>query len=48
MENLNYLFAAFTAVWALVFLYVVVLARRNRALEREIEELRELLQRRGG
>jgi len=48
MDNLNYLFAAFTAVWALIFVYVMVLSRRNRALEREIEELRELLQHRRG
>ena len=47
MENLNFLFAAYAAVWALLFVYVVVLSRRNRALEREIEELRQLLQRGG-
>jgi len=46
MENLSFLFAAYAAVWVLLFVYVVVLARRNRALEREIEELRQLLQRR--
>ncbi len=47
MENLSYLFAAFTAVWAMIFLYVMMLSRRNRSLEHEIEELRELIQRRG-
>ncbi len=46
MENLSVLFAAYAAVWVLLFVYVVVLSRRNRALEREIEELRQLLQRR--
>jgi len=46
MENLTFLFAAYTAVWALLIIYVVVLSRRNRALEREIDELRQLLQRR--
>lgn len=46
MTNLNFLFAAYTAVWVLLFLYILVLSRRNRTLEREIEELRELLQRR--
>ena len=45
MENLNFLFAAYTAIWVLLFLYLSVLARRNRSLEKEIEELRELLQR---
>jgi len=46
MDNLRFLFAAYAAVWALLFVYIVVLSRRNRALEKEIEELRELLQRR--
>ena len=46
MENLGFLFAAYSAVWILLFAYVFVLSRRNRSLEREIEELRALLQRR--
>jgi CcmD family protein len=45
MENLSFLFAAYTAVWVLLFVYVFVLSRRSRALEQEIEELRHLLQR---
>jgi CcmD family protein len=45
MENLSFLFAAYAAVWVLLFIYVVVLSGRNRALEREIDELRQLLQR---
>jgi len=48
MENLTFLFAAFAAVWTLFFFFVVVLSRRNRALEREIEELREMIERRRG
>lgn len=47
MDNLGFLFAAYTAVWLVLFAYVLVLARRNRALEKEIEDLRTLLQRRG-
>ncbi len=43
MEGLDYLFAGYTAVWVMLFVYVQLLARRNRALEREIEELRALL-----
>lgn len=46
MENLSFLFAAYTAIWTLLFLYVMSLSRRNRTLEREIDELRELLQKR--
>lgn len=46
MTNLNFLFAAYTAVWVLLFLYILTLSRRNRSLDKEIEELRELLGRR--
>jgi CcmD family protein len=46
MANLNFLFAAYTAVWVLLFFYILALSRRNRFLQKEIEELRELLQRR--
>jgi CcmD family protein len=46
VTNLGFLFAAYTAVWVVLFGYLVTLSRRNRALEREIEELRQLLQRR--
>ena len=46
MTNLNFLFAAYAAVWVLLFFYVLSLSRRNRSLDKEIEELRELLQRR--
>jgi len=46
MANLNFLFAAYTAVWVLLFLYILSLSRRNRSLDKEVGELRELLQRR--
>jgi CcmD family protein len=46
VTNLNFLFAAYTAIWVLLFAYVRVLSQRHHALEKEIEELRELLQRR--
>ena len=47
MKNLNFLFAAYTAVWVLLFFYILSLARWNRSLAEEIEELRELI-REGG
>ena len=47
MNNLGFLFAAYTVVWVLLFLYILALSRRNRALERELDELRELVQRKG-
>jgi len=46
VTNLNFLFAAYTAVWVLLFLYILMVARRNRALQKELEELRQLLERR--
>jgi CcmD family protein len=46
VANLNFLFAAYTAIWVLLFLYILLLSRRNRTLQKEIDELRELLQRR--
>jgi CcmD family protein len=46
MPRLEYLFAAYTAVWILIYLYVRVLARRNERLEKDIEELRELVEKR--
>ena len=42
--RLEYLFAAYTAIWVLVYMYVRVLSRRNQRLEREIEELRSLIE----
>jgi CcmD family protein len=45
MTNLHFLFAAYTAVWVMLFLYILVLSRHNRSLEKEIRELRDLLQR---
>ena len=38
-----YLFAAFGAVWVVIFLYLLSLSRRHRELAREIEALREMM-----
>jgi len=46
VANLTYLFAAYTAVWAVLFIYILMLSRRNRMLQKEIDELRQLLLRR--
>jgi CcmD family protein len=43
-DNLGYLFAAFTAVWLGIFLYVRHLARRGRELEDELRDLRRRLE----
>jgi len=44
VTNLSYLFAAYTAVWVALFVYVLRLERRSRELEEEIRELRRLLE----
>ena len=41
MKGLNYLAAAYTAIWIALFLYLLSIGRRARRLEREIEELRK-------
>jgi CcmD family protein len=41
MNNLSYLFAAYSIIWLLVFGYVFVLIRREKALRKEIAALKE-------
>jgi CcmD family protein len=45
-EHLPFLIGAYTVVWVGVLVYVAGLGRRSRNLEREIEELRALLDKR--
>ena len=42
---MTYLFAAYTAVWIGLFVYLRRLERRSRELEEEVRELRRLLER---
>ena len=46
--NLRYIFAAFLAAWAGFFLYALFMARRERQLKREVEELRRQMEERKG
>jgi CcmD family protein len=39
MEHLGYLFAAYTIVFAVIFLYVLFIWRRQAALEAEVRAL---------
>lgn len=41
----SYLIAAYAVVWVGVLLYVTSLARKSRHLERELEEVRRLVER---
>lgn len=44
LEHFPYLFAAYTIVWIVLYLYVFWLDRRERRTERDLEELKRLLQ----
>ncbi|MEE9583183.1 MAG: CcmD family protein [Dehalococcoidales bacterium] len=43
MEDLGYLFAAFTVVWLALFGYIFILSRRQQRLRRDIDLLKETL-----
>ena len=45
-DHLPFLIAAYGLVWIGVLLYVSALSRRSRNLERDIEELRALVDKR--
>ena len=47
MENGGYLFAAYTLVWAGVFVYVLFLSARQAKLRKEIEALKQGLEEKG-
>ncbi|MBN1177288.1 MAG: CcmD family protein [Dehalococcoidales bacterium] len=41
MENLGYLLAAYAIIWAVVFGYILVLLRKQRKLKKQIDALKE-------
>jgi CcmD family protein len=43
MDNLVYLVAAFVVIWLSVFVYILYLARRQRALHQELQALEDRL-----
>jgi len=43
MENLGYLLAAYTLIWAVVFGYILFMQRKQRRLQRQIDVLRKSL-----
>jgi CcmD family protein len=44
VEHVSYLFAAFLAVWIIIFLYLFSLSRRHRDLAHEVEALRQMME----
>lgn len=43
MENLGYLFAAYTIIWAVIFGYVFFLYYKQRKLQRQMDLLKDLI-----
>ena len=41
MENIGYLLAAYTIIWAVVFGYILFMQRKQRRLQRTIDMLQE-------
>jgi CcmD family protein len=41
MENMGFLFAAYSIVWALIFGFVLIMYNRQRKLRRKIDLLSE-------
>lgn len=41
VRNLSYLFFAFGVIWSLLFLYLWSLARRERDLQRQVDEMKK-------
>ena len=39
MENLNFLIAAYTVIWAIIGFYIFLLIKRNRKLLNQVEDL---------
>lgn len=39
VKNLGYLFAAYTIIWTVLFIYVATLSRKNRALAEDLRLL---------
>ena len=42
MENLGFLFAAYTIIWVVLFGYVISVFTRQRKLQKELDLLKEM------
>jgi CcmD family protein len=43
MENALYLFSAYSIAWVIIFLYCYGISRRQKSLENQIAEMKEIL-----
>ena len=46
MENFPYLFAAYSLIWLVSFVYILRLLRRQQDLRKELDSLKEALKKR--
>lgn len=44
MDTMNYLFAAYTAIWIILALYLYSIHSREKKLRQEIRRLKQLLE----
>jgi CcmD family protein len=45
VNTLNYLFAAYTAIWIILAIYLFSIHSREKKLRQELENLRQLIER---
>jgi CcmD family protein len=48
LENSGYLFAVYSVIWAVLFIYVLFLLNGQKKLRKEIEELKRALREKSG
>ena len=48
MDNMGYLAAAYSVIWLAISIYVFMLYRRQRQLQREIDSLKEKVKEKRG
>lgn len=47
MENLSYLFAAYSAIWVVLFFYIFSLWRKQTRIEEDLQRLKDKMEREG-
>jgi len=44
MSGSLYLFSAFSITWGIIFVYILSILKRQRSLERELDKIKEILE----
>jgi CcmD family protein len=48
MNTMNYLFAAYAAIWIILAIYLYSIHSREKKLREDVERLKHLLEKKGG